>query len=174
MSNPFAARINKEILLGYKNTLFDFFYDEEGKYGQVKVCYIRFKNTDGSFKDQTHVLRIQFTYGGNDKYQFPKDPPNVIFMTPIFHTNISTSGSVCLDTIKDKWSPMFGIEAVFNSIILLMDEPNPNSPFNSDAGSAYKSMKADEYAKETMNYYLKNLKSNELAVSLISAPEFKK
>lgn len=156
MSKVFAARRAKEIKLAYENKLFEFCYDDEGLYGEKEACYIKFKNKEGVYKDQMHLIQLKFDYG-NGSYAFPKDPPNVIFMTPIYHVNISTNGLVCLDTIKDKWSPQFGLEVVFNSIILLLDDCNTGSPFNSNAANDYKKLTKEEYSKVTMSYYLKNI-----------------
>ena len=37
--------------------------------------------------------------------EFPSDypfkPPKIIFLTPIYHCNVSSQGSICLDVLKD-------------------------------------------------------------------------
>jgi ubiquitin-protein ligase len=133
-----SARILKEISFGVLSQEFDFIFDSDGIYGEPGSAYLRFSINNGPYNGQVHVLRIKFIYGSNQPYQFPKDPPNVTFETPIFHPNISTGGSICLDVIKpEKWSPLYGIETIFNSIVALLGDPNVSSPFNGEAAREY-------------------------------------
>ena len=63
---------------------------------------------------------------------FPKDypfkPPKVKITTPIYHCNISNQGYICLDVLKDKWSPVLTISKVMLSICSLLNDPNPADP----------------------------------------------
>jgi ubiquitin-protein ligase len=98
-----------------------------------EVFYILLHPQGGHYANQKHVLEFKTVYGsGSSMYYFPFNPPNVRFLTGLYHTNISTSGSVCLDILKDskKWSPQYTIETVMISIIALMDDPNTSSPYN--------------------------------------------
>jgi ubiquitin-conjugating enzyme E2 A len=47
-------------------------------------------------------------------------------------------GSLCLDIIQDKWSPIYTISTILLSIQSLLTDPNVNSPANPVAAQLYK------------------------------------
>jgi len=77
---------------------------------------------------------------------FPSSPPKGLFLTKIFHPNVSPLGEICVNTLKKDWKPDLGIKHVLLVIRCLLIEPNPESALNEEAGKllleAY-----DDYAK---------------------------
>mmetsp|Transcript_6563 Transcript_6563/g.20680 ORF Transcript_6563/g.20680 Transcript_6563/m.20680 type:complete len:88 (-) Transcript_6563:209-472(-) len=65
-------------------------------------------------------------------------PPKVRFLTKIYHPNVDRLGRICLDILKDKWSPALQIRTVLLSIQALMSAPNPDDPLNNEAADHWK------------------------------------
>ncbi|CAG8626842.1 5288_t:CDS:2 [Paraglomus brasilianum] len=65
---------------------------------------------------------------------YPMAPPNIKFMTKICHPNIHfKSGEICLDVLKNAWSPAWTLQSACIAIRLLLSNPEPSSPLNCDA-----------------------------------------
>lgn len=70
--------------------------------------------------------------------EYPMVPPKVRFLTRIYHPNVDKLGRICLDIIKDKWSPALQIIKVLLSIQLLMASPNPDDPLDNEVAESWK------------------------------------
>jgi hypothetical protein len=70
--------------------------------------------------------------------EYPMAPPKVRFLTKMFHPNIDKLGRICLDILKDKWSPALQIRTVLLSIQALLSAPNPDDPLANDVAEMWK------------------------------------
>ncbi|KAK1760768.1 ubiquitin-conjugating enzyme/RWD-like protein [Echria macrotheca] len=91
--------------------------------------------------------------------EYPYQPPKFRFLIPITHPNIYADGQLCISILhkpgedlmsgeeaSERWSPLQGAESVLRSVLLLLDDPEINSPANVDAGVLYRDNRA-EYIK---------------------------
>jgi ubiquitin-conjugating enzyme E2 N len=70
---------------------------------------------------------------------YPMAPPKVRFLTKIYHPNVDKLGRICLDILKDKWSPALQIRTVLLSIQALLSAPNPDDPLDNTVAEVWKS-----------------------------------
>ena len=65
-------------------------------------------------------------------------PPRIRFLTRIYHPNIDRLGRICLDVLKNNWSPALQIRTILLSIQALLGEPNPEDPLNEAVAKQWK------------------------------------
>jgi len=104
---------------------------------------------DSPFEGGVFFLAIHFPP------DYPFKPPKVKFTTRIYHPNINKSGGICLDILKDQWSPALTISKVLLSICSLLTDPNPDDPLVAEIANEYKKHPkkyADTAKKWTLKY----------------------
>lgn len=88
---------------------------------------------DTPYEGGKFVVDIQIP----DNYPFV--PPKMRFDTKIWHPNVSSqNGAICLDILKDQWSPALTMRTALLSLQALLSCPNPDSPQDAQVAHQYK------------------------------------
>jgi ubiquitin-conjugating enzyme E2 I len=71
------------------------------------------------------------------------------FVPPLFHPNVYPSGTICLSILNEEegWRPAITIKQILVGIQDLLDEPNPDSPAQSEAYQMFIKHKAQYKAR---------------------------
>ncbi|CAK7895794.1 hypothetical protein CAAN1_05S05270 [[Candida] anglica] len=105
-------------------------------------------------QDSEYYFNGQWNLNIEVPTSYPINPPKISFdkTTPIAHPNIDiTSGEICLDILKsESWSPAWNIHYLVVAILMLIDDPEPDSPLNIDMANLYRH---DRVAYKSMCQY---------------------
>jgi ubiquitin-conjugating enzyme (huntingtin interacting protein 2) len=89
---------------------------------------------------------------------YPFEPPKMKFLTKVWHPNVSSqSGAICLDVLKDQWTPALTIKTALLSVQALLAAAEPDDPQDAVVAKMYVSNRAqfDLQAKEWTEKYAK-------------------
>ena len=143
----FKKRIIKELESNTESKQFDFVVFNETHW------YFRFTIEEGPYKGQKHIIETKLVYGRDpDIYIYPINAPMCSFITPIWHPNISEKGTVCLDVLKDNWSPSMYTETIISALKMLLLNPEPLSPQNIEAANMM-THQPEKYNKYISDFY---------------------
>ena len=72
-----------------------------------------------------------FTFKVPDSY--PHEPPKVLCDQKVYHPNLDTQGNICLNVLREDWSPVQTVTSVIFGLLFLFIDPNASDPLNSEA-----------------------------------------
>ncbi|KAF9063295.1 ubiquitin-conjugating enzyme/RWD-like protein [Rhodocollybia butyracea] len=87
---------------------------------------------------------------------YPFQPVKMKFITKVYHPNVSSaSGAICLDILKDAWSPVLTLKSTLISLQSLLCSPEPNDPQDAEVAKHYTTSKGsfDETARYWTQIY---------------------
>ncbi|KAG8701309.1 hypothetical protein FRC09_005444 [Ceratobasidium sp. 395] len=89
---------------------------------------------------KTHLIRVENTKSYDivipDGYPF--QPVKMKFITKVYHPNVSSaSGAICLDILKDAWSPVLTLKSTLISLQSLLCSPEPDDPQDAEVAKHY-------------------------------------
>ncbi|CAF1582970.1 unnamed protein product [Rotaria sp. Silwood1] len=77
--------------------------------------------------------------------EFPFKPPEVRFITNIYHPNVDEQGKICVDLLNsnETWKPTTPLVDVVKAVVELIDNPKIDHALNAEIASEYTSNKAE-------------------------------
>lgn len=110
-------------------------------------------NIELQFKDPNNITQLTGAFFGpedtpyhNGKFivdisipsEYPFKPPIMKFHNKVYHPNISSvTGAICLDILKNKWSPVLTLKSTLISLQALLCDPAADDPQDAEVAKHY-------------------------------------
>ncbi|KAL6925952.1 hypothetical protein ACO0SA_000561 [Hanseniaspora valbyensis] len=110
-------------------------------------------NIELQFKDPNNITQLTGAFYGpedtpyhNGKFiiditiptEYPFKPPIMKFHNKVYHPNISSvTGAICLDILKNKWSPVLTLKSTLISLQALLCDPAADDPQDAEVAKHY-------------------------------------
>jgi ubiquitin-conjugating enzyme E2 D/E len=101
---------------------------------------------DSPYFGGTYLLNISIPE------EYPFKPPEIKFVTKIYHPNINHKGEICLEILTDEWKPSNTILNVMEEISKLLSNPNPDDPMAPEITKVF--LKDRELFNKTANEWV--------------------
>ncbi|GAA5935886.1 hypothetical protein JCM1841_005830 [Sporobolomyces salmonicolor] len=106
----------------------------------------RLEGAEGTpYEGHTYAISLRFPES------YPFKSPTVRFESTCYHPNVDLHGNICLDILKEKWSPALSVSTILVSLQSLLGEPNNASPLNVEAAELWDDTEA--FKKELAKHY---------------------
>jgi len=95
-------------------------------------CVIK-ASADSPYKNGKFKFNIVFPE------TFPFKPPEVAFVTKIYHPGINEKGEICIAILRDEWKPSISISSVLSTVQEKLNNPSADDPYEPDIAAELKS-----------------------------------
>lgn len=82
---------------------------------------------EGIYKNATFPFNFKFDCN------YPFEAPKIKCLKKIYHPNIDLQGNICLNILRDDWSPALNINSICLGICFLFTNFTANDPLNKEA-----------------------------------------
>jgi len=133
-------RLVNEITALTQNPLPNFYFfpsESDPKYWKI----IMIGPSGSPYEGYTYILSMQFPA------EYPFKAPEVRFITPIYHCNVSKMGKICHSVLSHNYSPAITVKEILIHINNLMIEPNIDDQIENSVAQDYYVDKKLYYAK---------------------------
>lgn len=79
--------------------------------------FVTLKSQDTT-RFSTEDIRAEISFPNS----YPFNPPKLRFLTPVNHISVGPNGNVCMDILKDAWSPAFTAEMVLIAALSILND----------------------------------------------------